>query len=117
MLFFDFLNDIFTRPKASHTSFSELPDEKSSSRTHVYHANDSAGIVTPATRSKPSAIYDGDYRERAERRGVCLRIANGGAGQTGLIEAWANAFIRYMVIKKGVEPFQVSRQIISGSPY
>ncbi|PPQ79459.1 hypothetical protein CVT25_002621 [Psilocybe cyanescens] len=118
MMFFDFLNDIFNRTKSGHSTFSELSDEKSSSSTYVC-ANDDmkhsfassgndAGILTPILRSKPSAIYDGGYRERAQRRGVCLRIANGGAGQTGLIQAWANAFIRYMVTHKGVEPFQVA---------
>ncbi|KAH9476299.1 Putative ABC transporter anion-binding protein [Psilocybe cubensis] len=113
MLFFDFLHDIFTRQRNSHTSFSELPDEKSSSHhnSHVYHVNTEANFTSalaPITRARPSAIYDGGYGEQAERRGVCLRIANGGAGQTGLIGAWADAFIRYMVSKKGVEPFQVA---------
>ncbi|KAF8154440.1 hypothetical protein B0H34DRAFT_799224 [Crassisporium funariophilum] len=55
---------------------------------------------------KPHAIYDGGY-DRARLRGVCLRIANGGAGQTGLIRAWADTFIQHMVAK-GVEPFQVA---------
>lgn len=56
--------------------------------------------------AKPAAIYDGGYKEH---RGVCLRISNGGAGQVGLIGAWANAFIQYMVQSKGVEPFQVCK--------
>jgi hypothetical protein len=36
-----------------------------------------------------------------------LRIANGGAGQSGLIREWANAFIQYMVQSNGSKPFQV----------
>ena len=55
--------------------------------------------------NKPHAIYDGGY-ENAKIQGVRLRIANGGAGQTGLIRAWADEFIRYMV-SKGVPPFEV----------
>jgi hypothetical protein len=54
---------------------------------------------------KPHAIYDGGY-ENAKIQGVRLRIANGGAGQTGLIRAWADGFIQYMV-SKGIAPFQV----------
>jgi hypothetical protein len=37
---------------------------------------------------------------------VRLRIANGGAGQTGLIRAWADGFIQYMV-SEGMPPFEV----------
>ena len=54
---------------------------------------------------KPHAIYDGGY-EDAKIQGVRLRIANGGAGQTGLIRAWADEFIQYMV-SKGIPPFEV----------
>ena len=55
--------------------------------------------------SKPHAIYDGGY-ENAKIQGVRLRIANGGAGQIGLIRAWADGFIQYMV-SKGMPPFEV----------
>jgi hypothetical protein len=61
-------------------------------------------ITTPS--AKPFAIYNGGY-EGARKRGTRLRIANGGAGQTGLIRAWADTFIQYMVAK-GAEPFEVS---------
>ena len=54
---------------------------------------------------KPHAIYDGGY-EDAKIQGVRLRIANGGAGQTGLIRAWADEFIQYMV-SEGMPPFEV----------
>ena len=55
--------------------------------------------------NKPRAIYDGGY-ENAKIQGVRLRIANGGAGQTGLIRAWADGFIQYMV-SEGIPPFEV----------
>ena len=55
--------------------------------------------------SKPHAIYDGGY-ENAKIQGVRLRIANGGAGQVGLIRAWADGFIQYMV-SEGMQPFEV----------
>ena len=55
--------------------------------------------------NKPRAIYDGGY-ENAKIQGVRLRIANGGAGQTGLIRAWADEFIKYMV-SEGMPPFEV----------
>ncbi|KAF9448069.1 hypothetical protein P691DRAFT_818191 [Macrolepiota fuliginosa MF-IS2] len=38
---------------------------------------------------------------------VGLRIANGGAGQAGLIGAWADSFINYMVQRRRIEPFIV----------
>ena len=55
---------------------------------------------------KPHAVYDGGY-ENAKIQGVRLRIANGGAGQIGLIRAWADGFIQYMV-SKGMLPFEVN---------
>lgn len=65
-------------------------------------------IATTTLSVKPFAIYNGSY-ECARKRGICLRIANGGAGQTGLIRAWADTFIQYMVAK-GAEPFEVSHR-------
>jgi len=69
----------------------------------------SPSVTPPASGStsstKPRAIYDGGY-EIAKIQGVRLRIANGGAGQTGFIRAWADEFIQYMV-SKGVPPFEV----------
>jgi hypothetical protein len=65
------------------------------------------GSTTATTPSaKPFAIYNGGY-ESSRKRGICLRIANGGAGQTGLIRAWADTFIQHMVAK-GADPFEVS---------
>ena len=62
-------------------------------------------LPTSASSAKPRAIYNGGY-EDAKIQGVRLRIANGGAGQTGFIGAWADAFIQHMV-SKGMPPFEV----------
>lgn len=63
-------------------------------------SNSSASSVAPA------AIYNGSYAN-AHQRGILLRIGNGGAGQSGLIGALANAFIQYRV-SQGDAPFEVS---------
>lgn len=55
--------------------------------------------------NKPHEVYDGGY-ENAKIQGVRLRIANGSAGQTGLIRAWADGFIQHMV-SEGMAPFEV----------
>ena len=52
----------------------------------------------------PAATYNGGY---SNATGIKLRIANGGAGQSGLIGAWADAFIQYSVKTLGYPPFQV----------
>ena len=66
----------------------------------------STTVTFDSTSSKkPQAIYDGGY-ENAKVQGVRLRIANGGAGQIGLIRAWADGFIQYMV-SEGMPPFEV----------
>ncbi|KAF5372303.1 hypothetical protein D9615_009318 [Tricholomella constricta] len=53
----------------------------------------------------PQATYNGGYPAATE---IKLRIANGGAGQSGLIGEWANAFIQHCVSDLGtVEPFKV----------
>jgi len=67
-----------------------------------------SGPLSP--QQGPHAIYDGGFPD-SSRRGIYLRIANGGAGQAGLIKAWADAFIRHMVAH-GTEPFKVI-QILS----
>ncbi|KAG6819113.1 hypothetical protein H0H93_015358 [Arthromyces matolae] len=53
---------------------------------------------------KPRAIYSGGYDTAKE---IKLRIANGGAGQSGLIGAWADAFIKYAVETLNLDPFLV----------
>ncbi len=62
-------------------------------------------FASPGPVPKPNDIYDGGFPD-ARRQGICLRISNGGAGQTGLIKAWADAFIQYQVAK-GAKPFEV----------
>lgn len=63
----------------------------------------------PTTSSlAPAAVYNGGRNGTTK---VGLRIANGGAGQSGLIGAWADAFINYMVDRKGHEPFTVGPRL------
>jgi len=52
---------------------------------------------------QPQVVYDGGLGGKDIR----LRIANGGAGQAGLIGAWADAFIQYCH-KGGIAPFKVA---------
>jgi hypothetical protein len=59
----------------------------------------------PGQSVSPYAIYDGGFPD-AQRRGICIRIANGGAGQAGLVKAWADAFVKDRVAR-GSQPFQV----------
>jgi ABC-type tungstate transport system permease subunit len=54
----------------------------------------------------PYAVYDGGFPD-AQRRGICIRIANGGAGQAGLVKAWADAFVKDRVAR-GSQPFQIA---------
>ncbi|KIJ61287.1 hypothetical protein HYDPIDRAFT_137862 [Hydnomerulius pinastri MD-312] len=62
-----------------------------------------SGVTTASSSIEPQDVYDGGLGGKDVR----LRIANGGAGQSGLIGAWANAFIndRY---KAGIAPFKVA---------
>ncbi|KZT27208.1 hypothetical protein NEOLEDRAFT_1161767 [Neolentinus lepideus HHB14362 ss-1] len=64
----------------------------------------SIGTLPAPSDLAPQAVYDGGFTGAQE---IYVRIANGGAGQSGLIGAWANAFIQYSV-KKGVQPFLVA---------
>jgi len=64
-----------------------------------------ASVGTADTSVVPQAVYDGGFGDATEIR---LRIANGGAGQSGLIGAWADAFIRYKTtIEPSTAPFKV----------
>lgn len=65
----------------------------------------SSGTSTAGVSIAPQATYNGGYTNAKDVR---LRIANGGAGQSGLIGAWADAFIKYMVKERHVEPFLVA---------
>lgn len=72
----------------------------------MFQSTTGQGTATLATVDvKPRKTYYGDYHD--PNRTVGLRIANGGAGQAGLIGAWADSFINYMVKKKQFEPFAV----------
>jgi len=52
----------------------------------------------------PLEVYSGSYDGCNDIR---LRIANGGAGQSGLIRALADSFIDYQVKEKKREPFKI----------
>jgi len=61
---------------------------------------------------EPRAVYDGGY---PNAQSVRLRIANGGAGEAGLIGAWANAFIQSRVVNHNDAPFKVSHRTFMSS--
>ncbi|CEO60244.1 hypothetical protein PMG11_04881 [Penicillium brasilianum] len=62
-------------------------------------------VLTASTYAiDPAAIYNGGYNST---NNIVLRIGNGGAGQSGLIEALANAFIKASV-KNGTDPFEIA---------
>ncbi|KAF4996551.1 hypothetical protein FGRMN_4435 [Fusarium graminum] len=54
----------------------------------------------------PEAVYSGGF-DHGKNDSIKLRIANGGAGQSGLIKELANAYIKTRVIA-GAKPFQVA---------
>ncbi|PVH99339.1 extracellular solute-binding protein family 1 [Periconia macrospinosa] len=54
---------------------------------------------------EPAAIYDGGFSSSTSP--ITLRIGNGGAGQSGLVKALADAFIMESV-KNGSSPFRVA---------
>ncbi|KAK0219862.1 hypothetical protein IW262DRAFT_1448372 [Armillaria fumosa] len=66
----------------------------------------SGGPVASAHSSPliPQATYDGGYSSATIVR---LRVANGGAGQAGLIGAFADAFIKWRVESFKEQPFKV----------
>ncbi|KDR79379.1 hypothetical protein GALMADRAFT_63659 [Galerina marginata CBS 339.88] len=115
MLLFKFLARLFHKkdqvsdrediPEGSNSPHDTLVFDDIKGALDSFHP-DSRKSNPSSPQSKPHAIYDGGYEHSG--RGVCLRIANGGAGQTGLIQAWADSFIQYMVVTKGLEPFQVA---------
>ncbi|KAI8663767.1 PBP-domain domain-containing protein [Fusarium keratoplasticum] len=55
---------------------------------------------------EPEAVYSGGF-DFAKNDSIKLRIANGGAGQSGLIKELANAYIKDRVTD-GEKPFQVA---------
>lgn len=63
----------------------------------------SVGTLPSSSALAPQAVYNGGYTNAAE---IYVRIATGGSGQSGLIGAWADAFIKYSV-SQGQQPFLV----------
>ncbi|RAL14669.1 uncharacterized protein BO97DRAFT_432837 [Aspergillus homomorphus CBS 101889] len=61
-------------------------------------------LAASAVAVDPAAVYNGGY---SSANNVKLRIGNGGAGQSGFIEALADAFIKSSV-KNGSTPFKVA---------
>ncbi|KAI4136372.1 MAG: hypothetical protein L6R39_007821, partial [Caloplaca ligustica] len=55
---------------------------------------------------EPEEIYHGSYQDQGSH--IQLRIATGGAGQSGLIRALADAFIDTQVKETGCKPFAVA---------
>ncbi|KAL2814507.1 hypothetical protein BDW59DRAFT_176439 [Aspergillus cavernicola] len=62
-------------------------------------------LTAPTAAISPAAIYDGGYD--SGNASVQLRIGNGGAGQSGLIQALADAYIQTKV-ENGSAPFKVA---------
>jgi len=98
-------------PSSDHHHHSHTPKihHYGSSDPHAAQVPDglyaSSGTSTAGVSIAPQATYNGGYTNAKDVR---LRIANGGAGQSGLIGAWADAFIKYMVKERHVEPFLVA---------
>ncbi|PNY24000.1 3-methyl-2-oxobutanoate dehydrogenase [lipoamide] kinase, mitochondrial [Tolypocladium capitatum] len=63
-------------------------------------------LVTTCSAVDPAAVYDGGFRNSTNST-IQLRIGNGGAGQSGLIGALADAFIKQSVAN-GSAPFKVA---------
>ena len=95
-----YLSFLYSTPKIHHGG---------SSAPHAAQVPDglyaSSGTSTAGVSIAPQATYNGGYTDAKDVR---LRIANGGAGQSGLIGAWADAFIKYMVQVRHFKPFLVS---------
>ncbi|KAH7141000.1 hypothetical protein EDB81DRAFT_858065 [Dactylonectria macrodidyma] len=62
-----------------------------------------AMAVGGSAQVEPEAVYSGGLGGET----IKLRIANGGAGQSGLIKELANAYIKYQV-EEGEDPFKVA---------
>ena len=76
----------------------------------VYYSENTTIASTTLHQSsspEPRATYNGGY---LDAKIVRLRIANGGAGEAGLIGAWANAFIQSRVVNHNDAPFKVSHR-------
>ncbi|KAL6901241.1 hypothetical protein GGI43DRAFT_404334 [Trichoderma evansii] len=62
-------------------------------------------LATPVAAVNPDAIYDGGIK--GNNGSIQLAIGNGGAGQSGLIKALADAYIKDSV-SNGTKPFRVA---------
>ncbi|KAH7018969.1 hypothetical protein EDB80DRAFT_699555 [Ilyonectria destructans] len=68
-----------------------------------------SALALGCSAAKPEAVYDGGFGDKcASPCPIKLRIANGGAGQSGLIKELANAYIKYEVENGKEDPFQVA---------
>ena len=101
-------------PFAAHIA-SDSVSQAAATPYLVTHAHPGQSfIVTPAPVDSgtahsspltPQATYNGGYTTASTVR---LRVGNGGAGQSGLIGALADAFIKWRVQAFGDQPFLVS---------
>lgn len=62
-------------------------------------------LATTIAAIEPAAVYDGGFNSTNST--TLLRIGNGGAGQSGLVKALADAFIQSSVAN-GSDPFKVA---------
>ena len=61
-------------------------------------------LNSPPIEIEPADVY---HANLAPTSPVKLRIATGGAGQSGLLRSLANAFISYRVKNSNIEPFTI----------
>ncbi|KAF7557545.1 hypothetical protein G7Z17_g552 [Cylindrodendrum hubeiense] len=67
-----------------------------------------SAIAAGCAAVEPAAVYDGGLGDKCGSScEIKLRIANGGAGQSGLVKELADAYIQYRV-NDGEEPFKVA---------
>ncbi|KAF8550851.1 hypothetical protein OG21DRAFT_1499527 [Imleria badia] len=105
------------RPRAVKGLFQTAPQVASMDEFRILrHSNSSSalkvpdgllvgsGVCTADASIHPQEVYDGGLGGKDIR----LRIANGGAGQSKFIAAWANAFIQYCVEEGIAPPFKVA---------
>ena len=77
--------------------------QKKANPVYILHAPSTPAASTTAEAIVPQEVYNGGYADATD---VQLRIGNGGAGQSGLVGALADAFIQFALSKlPGKEPF------------
>lgn len=85
------------RDKSTHIPAFSVPNVETNQEAIVQIPDGlyaGSGVTTKNSTIVPKAIYDGGY---SDAKDILVRIANGGAGQSGLIGAWADAFIQHCV--------------------